>query len=41
MNLHTAVCQNVTTGQAVTLSAPVPPWDCVEGVGIGEFNVIH
>jgi hypothetical protein len=28
MTLRTVVCQNVTTGQEVTLSAPVPPWDC-------------
>jgi hypothetical protein len=25
---HTAVCENVTTGQEVTLSDPVSPWDC-------------
>jgi hypothetical protein len=25
---RTVVCQNVTTGQEVTLSAPVSPWDC-------------
>jgi hypothetical protein len=28
------VCENVTTGQEVTLSAPVPPWDC-EAAGLG------
>jgi hypothetical protein len=27
------VCQNVTTGQEGTFSAPVPPWDC-EAVGL-------
>jgi hypothetical protein len=31
---RTAVCQNVTTGQEVTLSAPVSPWDC-EAAGLG------
>jgi hypothetical protein len=31
---HTVVCENVTTGQAVTLSAPVSPWDC-EATGLG------
>ena len=30
---HTAVCENVTTGQAVTLSAPTSPWDC-EAAGL-------
>jgi hypothetical protein len=25
---HTAVCENVTTGQAVTLTNPASPWDC-------------
>jgi hypothetical protein len=30
---QTVVCQNVTTGQEVTLSAPVPPWDC-EAAGV-------
>jgi hypothetical protein len=34
VNLRTMVCQNVTTGQEVTLSAPVPPWDC-EAAGLG------
>jgi len=29
----TAVCKNVTTGQAVTLSDPVSPWDC-EAAGL-------
>jgi hypothetical protein len=29
----TVVCQNVTTGQEVTLSAPVSPWDC-EAAGL-------
>jgi hypothetical protein len=29
----TAVCQNVTTGQQVTLSAPASPWDC-EAMGL-------
>jgi hypothetical protein len=33
MNLHTVVCQNVTTGQEVTLSDPVSPWDC-EAAGL-------
>jgi hypothetical protein len=31
---RTAVCQNVTTGQEVTLSAPASPWDC-EAAGLG------
>jgi hypothetical protein len=30
---RTVVCQNVTTGQEVTLSAPVSPWDC-EAAGL-------
>jgi hypothetical protein len=30
---HTVVCQNVTTGHAVTLSNPVSPWDC-EAAGL-------
>ena len=30
---HTAVCENVTTGHAVTLSAPGSPWDC-EAAGL-------
>jgi hypothetical protein len=30
----TAVCKNVTSGQAVTLSDPVSPWDC-EAAGLG------
>jgi hypothetical protein len=30
---HPAVCENVTTGQAVTLSAPGSPWDC-EAAGL-------
>jgi hypothetical protein len=25
---HTAVCENITTGQAVTLHDPTSPWDC-------------
>jgi predicted outer membrane repeat protein len=29
----TVVCQNVTTGQAVTLSSPAVPWDC-EAAGL-------
>jgi len=34
---QTAVCQNVTTGQEVTLSAPVAPWDCeAAGLGVSE-----
>jgi hypothetical protein len=33
LTLDTAVCKNVTTGQAVTLSAPVSPWDC-EAAGL-------
>jgi hypothetical protein len=33
VTLHTVICQNLTTGQAVTLSAPVPPWDC-EAAGL-------
>jgi hypothetical protein len=28
VTLRTVICQNLTTGQEVTLSAPVPPWDC-------------
>jgi hypothetical protein len=34
MNLHTAVCQNVTTGHSVTLSSPAASWDC-EASGLG------
>jgi hypothetical protein len=30
---HTVICQNVTTGQAVTLSDPTLPWDC-EAAGV-------
>jgi hypothetical protein len=30
----TVVCQNVTTGHSVTLSAPASPWDC-EAAGLG------
>jgi hypothetical protein len=30
---HTVVCQNVSTGQAVTLSDPASPWDC-EAAGL-------
>jgi hypothetical protein len=33
VTLRTVVCQNLTTGQEVTLSAPVPPWDC-EAAGV-------
>jgi hypothetical protein len=31
--LRNTVCQNLTTGQEVTLNAPVPPWDC-EAAGL-------
>jgi hypothetical protein len=31
---QTVVCQNVTTGQGVTISDPAPTWDC-EAVGFG------
>jgi hypothetical protein len=31
---HSVTCQNVTTGQAVTLSNPTLPWDC-EAAGLG------
>jgi len=31
---HTAVCENATTGQAVTLNDPAIPWDC-EAAGLG------
>lgn len=31
---RTVVCENVTTGQEVTLSAPESPWDC-EAAGLG------
>jgi hypothetical protein len=31
---QTVSCQNVTTGQAVTLSDPASPWDC-EAAGLG------
>ncbi len=34
MTPRTAVRQNLTTGQEVTLSAPVSPWDC-EAAGLG------
>jgi hypothetical protein len=34
LTLSTAVCKNVTTGQAVTLNDPVSPWDC-EAAGLG------
>ena len=30
---HTAVCENVSTGQAVTLTDPASPWDC-EAAGL-------
>jgi Right handed beta helix region len=33
VTLRTVICQNLTTGQEVTLSAPVPPWDC-EAAGL-------
>jgi predicted outer membrane repeat protein len=33
VTLRTVICQNLTTGQEVTLSAPVPPWDC-EAAGV-------
>ena len=31
---HPVTCQNVTTGQVVTLNAPTLPWDC-EAAGLG------
>jgi hypothetical protein len=31
---HTAVCENTTTGQAVTLHDPTIPWNC-EAAGLG------
>jgi hypothetical protein len=35
VTLRTVVCENVTTGQAVTLSAPEPPWDgAAAGLGV-------
>jgi hypothetical protein len=34
VTLRTVICQNLTTGQEVTLSAPVSPWDC-EAAGLG------
>jgi hypothetical protein len=38
---RTVVCQNVTTGQEVTLSAPVSPWDCeAAGVVITSGNQV-
>jgi hypothetical protein len=38
---HTAVCENVTTGQAVTLSAPVSPWDCeAAGLAVRSGDVV-
>jgi hypothetical protein len=38
---HTVVCKNVTTGQAVTLSAPVSPWDCeAAGLAVRSGDVV-
>ena len=34
MTPHTAACENVTTGQTVTLNDPAPVWDC-EAAGLG------
>jgi hypothetical protein len=41
---QTVVCQNVTTGQVVTLSDPVSPWDCEAGglgVSSGDRVTMH
>jgi hypothetical protein len=37
---HSATCQNVTTGQVVTLSKPAAPWDC-EAAGLGVRSGDH
>jgi hypothetical protein len=37
---QTVVCQNVTTGHAVTLSNPASPWDC-EAAGLGVTSGDH
>jgi hypothetical protein len=38
---HTAVCESVTTGQAVTLSDPVSPWDCeAAGLAVRSGDVV-
>jgi hypothetical protein len=34
---HTAVCENVITGQEVTLSDPASPWDC-EAAGLAVIT---